>query len=357
MDMRKIMYMKHLAFLSLAVIATVSCNNSQSNFSTEVAVPVSVEEVALKPIQQLYQTSGVVAASREISFKTEMAGEYDLRINPRTNTRFRMGDMVKKGECVIGLIDREYENKANIDGAKLDLDISEMEYQKQKALYEKGGVTLRELVSSEKTLLAARQSYENARISLDKMTIVAPFDGVITSLPYFSQNVRMDAATAVLGLMDYRQMVMDLSFSENLLPTVKVSQTVNISNYTAGKDTLKGIITELSPAIDKTARTFAGRVTIDNTKGILRPGMFVRCDIELQRKDSAIVVLKDVVQTDGNNQIVFIAEREAAQRRVVQTGIENNGYIEIVDGLKPGERLIVKGYETLKSRSKIKVVK
>ena len=54
---------------------------------------------------------------------------------------------------------------------------------------------------------------------------------------------------------------------------------------------------------------------------------------------------------------VFVAEREAAQRRVVRTGIENNGYIEIVDGLKPGERLIVKGYETLKNRSKIKVVK
>ncbi|MFT3739601.1 MAG: efflux RND transporter periplasmic adaptor subunit [Breznakibacter sp.] len=349
--------MKYLPILSILAVVALSCNNQQSNYSTEVAVPVSVEEVTLKPIRQVYQTSGVVAAAREITFKTEMAGAYELQTNPRTGNRFRMGDAVRNGETIIHLIDQEYENNANLEGAKLDLDISEMEYQKQKALYEKGGVTLRELVNSEKTLLSARQSHENAKIAIAKMQIKAPFDGVVTALPYFSQGIRVESATQVLDLMDYNQMVLDLSFSENLLPTVKVSQNVSITNYTAGTDTLKGHIAELSPAIDKTTRTFAGRVTIGNDRGKLRPGMFVRCEIELQKKDSALVVLKDVVLTDGNSQVVFVAEREAAQRRVVRTGLENNGYIEIVDGLKPGERLIVKGYETLKNRSKIKIVK
>lgn len=349
--------MRYLPVLSVLAVVALSCNNQQANYSTEVAVPVSVEEVSFKPIQQVYQTSGVVSAAREITFKTEMAGDYQLQTNSRTGMRFRMGDAVRSGETIIRLIDQEYENKANIEGAKLDLDISEMEYQKQKALYEKGGVTLRELVNAEKTLLSARQSYENAQIALAKMHIKAPFDGVVTALPYYSQGVRAESGLEVLGLMDYKQMVMDLSFSENLLPTVKVSQNLSITNYTAGKDTLRGVITELSPAIDKTTRTFAGRVTIDNSNSVLRPGMFVRCEIELQKKDSALVVLKDIIQTDGNSQVVFVAEREAAQRRVVRTGIENNGYIEIVDGLKPGERLIVKGYETLKNRSKIKVVK
>jgi RND family efflux transporter MFP subunit len=345
-----------LGFIVYTIILC-SCKNTQTNYSSEVAVPVSVEEVKLRSIQQLYQTTGVVSASREIAIKSEMAGNYELQVNPRTGNRFKMGDIVKEGELVIKLIDKEYQNKANINGAKLDLDISEMEYQKQKALYEKGGVTMRELVTSEKTLVTARQTYENAIITLEKMQVKAPFDGVITSLPYFSQSQRVEASTQILGLMNYSQMVMDMSFSENMMASVKTGLNVNIMNYTMANDTLRGSISELSPAIDKSTRTFAGRVTVANQGEKLRPGMFVRCEIQLERKDSTVVILKDILQADGNNQVVFVAEREAAQRRIVKTGLENNGQIEITEGLKPGERLIVKGYETLKSRSKIKVIK
>lgn len=340
----------------MALAGFTACNTNTSNFDTEVAVPVTVEELKLQSIQQVLQTTGVVSASREITLKTEMAGTYELQNNPRTGKPFRMGDEVQKGEVVIRLIDREYENRTNIEGAKLDLDISSMENQKQKALYEKGGVTLRELVNSEKSLVTAKQNYENAEISLAKMAIKAPFAGVITKLPYFSQSNRVEQATEVLAIMNYAEMVLDLSFSENLLGQMKVTQPVRLMNYSIVGDTLTGAITELSPAIDKDARTFAGRVKILNPKGVLRPGMFVKCDIELDKKDSTIVISKDIILTEGGRKVVFVAEREVARRREVRTGLENQNTIEVVDGIKKGERLIIKGYETLKDRSKIKVI-
>jgi RND family efflux transporter MFP subunit len=340
----------------MALAGFTACNTNNSNFDTEVAVPVTVEELKLQSIQQVLQTTGVVSASREISLKTEMAGTYELQNNPRTGKPYRMGDEVQKGEVIIRLIDREYENRTNIEGAKLDLDISSMENQKQKALYEKGGVTLRELVNSEKSLVTAKQNYENAEISLAKMAIKAPFAGVITKLPYFSQGNRVEQTTEVVAIMNYTEMVLDLSFSENLLGQMKVTQPVRLMNYSIVGDTLTGAITELSPAIDKDARTFAGRVKILNPKGVLRPGMFVKCDIELDKKDSTIVISKDIILTEGGRKVVFVAEREVARRREVRTGLENQNTIEVVDGIKKGERLIIKGYETLKDRSKIKVI-
>lgn len=350
--------MKHLKITSLIVTVFIlyGCNNTGSQFNTDVAVPVSVEEVAIRPIRQMYQTTGVVMASHEIAKKSEIGADYQLQTNPRTNSLFKMGDRVRKNDVIVRLIDREYENTVNIKGAKLDFDISEMEYQKQQALYEKGGVTLRELVNSEKSLISAQKNYENAQISMEKMTINAVFDGVITSLPYFPQGLRIETGTELLGLMDYRQLVLDLSFPENMLSEIKISQNVDIMNYTATKDTLRGKISELSPAIDRTARTFAGRVTVNNTDESLRPGMFVRCEIELQKKDSAIVINKDLLLNEGNNKIVFIAERETAVKRVVQTGLENKGEIEIISGINKGERLIVKGYETLTNRAKVKIL-
>ena len=62
--------------------------------------------------------------------------------NPQTGKPFKMGDRVKEGQVIIRLEDEEYENSIAIESAKLNLEISEEEYNKQKSLYEKGGVTL-----------------------------------------------------------------------------------------------------------------------------------------------------------------------------------------------------------------------
>jgi membrane fusion protein, multidrug efflux system len=347
---------KQFLITAAAALVLFACSERPSNFATDVAVPVSVEEIRPKSIKQIYQTTGVVTASREISKKSEMTGYYQLQRNPRSGNLYKMGDHVKNGEVIIRLVDREYENNINIEGAKLDFEISDMEYQKQIALYEKGGVTMRELVNSERSLLTAKKNYENAQISIDKMAVKTPFDGIITALPYFSQGLRVESGTDLVSMMDFRQLVLDLSFPENMLGSIKISQTVDLMNYTAANDTLTGIISELSPAIDRTARTFAGRITINNPKEIIHPGMFVRCEIELERKDSTIVIPKEMLITDGRNKIVFVAERETAQLRVVRTGLENKGEVEILEGLQAGERLIVKGYETLTNRSRIKIL-
>ncbi|TAJ13689.1 efflux RND transporter periplasmic adaptor subunit [Marinilabiliaceae bacterium JC017] len=350
--------MKNPIILCLTnVLLFVACNNQSSDFSTDVAVNVSVEEVEYNPIEQTLMATGTIKPVMAVIIKNEMAGNYYLQKNPRTRSPFKMGDEVQKGDRIIRLEDKEYENRANIEGARLDLEISEMEYKKQQALYEKGGVTLRELVNSEKTLVSARQSHENAQISLDKMQIVAPFSGVITNLPYYSQGVRLETGQEVLSLMNYSTMLMDLQMPENLMGEVKMNQLVNIMNYTLPDDTLRGKISELSPAIDEATRSFKGRVIIENESMMLRPGMFVKAEVVVAAKDSALVIPKDVVLVEGNRKVVFVAANETAEKRFIKTGIENNGQLEVLDGLKKDERVIVKGFETLKDRSKINVVK
>ncbi|MBN2166018.1 MAG: efflux RND transporter periplasmic adaptor subunit [Marinilabiliaceae bacterium] len=349
--------MRTIISILLVLFVITSCQNSTVDFNTDVAVPVSVQEVKTGSIQQIYQTTGVVNATNEWLATAEMAGDYELQTNSRTGKYFKMGDLVKKGDLVIKLNNREYENNANIDGAKLDLEISEMEYKKLQALYEKGGATARELVTGEKTLVSARQAYENAQINLNKMYIRAPFDGVITKLPFYSKGIEVAVSSELLGIMDYKEMVMDLSFTENMLPVVKVGQKVSLMNYALANDTLRGRISELSPVIEEETRTFAGRLVVENKANVLRPGMFVKCEIQLESKDSTIVISKDLLQSEGNRKIVYVTERDNARRRTVTTGLENSKEVEIVDGLKVGDRLIVKGYETLRDRTKIKVIK
>ncbi len=85
--------------------------------------------------------------------------------------------------------------------------------------------------------------------------------------------------------------------------------------------------------------------------------MFVKADIITAQKDSAVVIPKDLIISGNRGKYVFIVERTAARERRIRTGIENQENIEIIEGLKANDRLVVKGFETLRNGSKVKVIR
>ncbi|WP_430933944.1 efflux RND transporter periplasmic adaptor subunit [Saccharicrinis sp. 156] len=342
-----------IAVLSLAAVA---CNNQQNQFSADIAVPVTVQEVKLDNIEEVFTATGTIMSEYESLLTAESSGDYYLQRNPRTGQKYKMGDLVKKGEVIIKIEDEEYENSINLKGAEIELEISKMEYEKQTALYEKGGVTLREKVTGEKAWVTAQNSYKNALIQLEKMKVSAPFDGVITDVPFYSQGVNIAANEEVLQIMSYKEMVMDLMLPESQITKVSINQQAWVTNYSLPNDTIMGKLKEISPAVDVDSRTFKARLVIDNSDSKLRPGMFVKADIIVDKKDSVVVIPKDAILARTDGKVVFVTRGETASERKISTGMENAGMIEVVDGLKPEERLIIKGFETLKNRSKIKVL-
>ncbi|HKJ78128.1 MAG TPA: efflux RND transporter periplasmic adaptor subunit [Prolixibacteraceae bacterium] len=347
-----------LTALIILVAAVVSCNNQQQAGETELAVPVSIENVTLHNIQQFINTTGTARANQEVELNTEIAGDYHLQNNPATGRKFKLGDRVQKGQVIVRLEDVEYVNNIALDAKKLNLEISQDEYEKQKSLYEKGGVTLYELRNSEVSKTNAAYDFESAQISLAKMNVTAPFSGVITELPYFTEDTRVAANSHVASLMNYDKMYMDINLPEKNISEVEVGQQVLVTNYTISEDTLSGKVTELSPAISTETRTFSGVIEIDNPQRKLRPGMFVKADIVTASKDSTIVIPKDVILSGNRGKYVFVVERNnAADDRRITTGIENQDYVEVVEGLKKNDRLIVKGFETLRDDSKVKVIR
>jgi len=97
-------------------------------------------------------------------------------------------------------------------------------------------------------------------------------------------------------------------------------------------------------------------MTIDNPQLKLRPGMFVKSDIILQRKDSVIVIPKKYILAVNGRKKVFIVDNGLAHDIRIRTGIENTGEVEVVSGLKENMSLVIKGFETLRDRSKVKVI-
>ena len=103
-----------------------------------------------------------------------------------------------------------------------------------------------------------------------------PSKGAIVSLPYFTPNVEIASGETMVGLMDYSQMRMEIALPENTIDKVKVGQKVLVTNYNIKSDTLSGLVSQLSPAINEDTRTYTGYITINNPELKLRPGMFAK---------------------------------------------------------------------------------
>jgi RND family efflux transporter MFP subunit len=152
-------------------------------------------------------------------------------------------------------------------------------------------------------------------------------------------------------------MYMDVQLPEKYISSIKPAQRVKLTNYTIPEDTIIGEITQLSPAIDANTRTFKGRISINNPDLLLRPGMFVKADIVTNRKDSAIVIPKNIILSRQRGKTVYITDRGLAAERIIETGLENITEVEVISGLSKNERIVVSGFETLSNKSKIKIIK
>ncbi len=349
--------MKRLITFIIAIAIFTSCNNEEKDLNKDISIPVSVIDLKLKSIEKYIETTGTVNPVKEISKRSEIAGKYMLLTNPNTGKKYALGDYVKEGDKIIELQDKEYENNLKINSLKLNLEITKQTFEKQQSLYEKGGVTLSELKNAEINYINADYNYKDALLRLEKMLIKAPFSGVIVDLPYYTPTTKIDANSLMFKLMDYSKLYMEINLAEKDLGYIKPGQNVKITNYTIPNDTLTGKITQISPAIDADTRSFKTIININNKNLLMRPGMFAKGEIIVASADSTIVIPKDVILSKQRGNTVFVVDKALAQERVVTFGLENPNEVQIISGLEKGDRLVIKGFETLRNRSKVKVIK
>jgi len=135
---------------------------------------------------------------------------------------------------------------------------------------------------------------------------------------------------------------------------LEIGNNVNISFPGAPGRTVTGQVEFIYPYEQKKKRTVQIRMVFDNNQGFLKPGMFVNVTIDASPR-RVLVVPSEAIIRSGTRQMVFI--RKAAGRyepRVVETGLESEGYTEIVSGLTPGEAVVISAQFLIDSESSLR---
>jgi membrane fusion protein, multidrug efflux system len=348
---------KSIFIIAVTLIALTGCRNQEQNLNADVEVPVSVENIKLKSIEEFINTTGTAVPKGEILLKSKITASYYLEKNPETGRFWQLGDKIKAGALIARLEDKEYVNSIKLETNQLNMELTESELKKQESLYEKGGVTLKDLKTAGINYENAKSTVENSKLQLDKTRVVAPIDGVIVDLPYYTQTTQIETGSTIAKIMDYQVMYMDVQLPEKYISIIKPGQPAKLTNYTIPEDTIVGIITQLSPAINADTRTFKGNISVNNPKYLLRPGMFVKVDIVTNHKDSVIVIPKAIILSRQRGKTVFTYDRGIVAEKIIETGLENVTEVEVTKGLAKNERIVISGFETLSNKSKVKIIK
>lgn len=336
-------------------ILGLACEQQGARTELDIAAPVTVQTVDLKSIEEFVTTTGTVEATQTFDLKTEAQGLYHLMTNPRTKMPFAKSNEVKKDEVIVTLESREYEISVNIESKKLGLDLAQRELEMQQSLFEKGGVTQRDLTTAQQSLINAKLSYDNGLIQLAKLKVVSPFDGIITDITYYTPGIKISSGSAIATVKNYTHLTMDVNFPAKQLGSIRENQQARITNVNVLNKTFNGKVSQVSPALDPTTRAFKATVLIDNPVLILKPGMFVKVEVVVDKRENTVVIPKDVIIARRQNKMVYIVDRGVAVERQITTGLENPTEIEVTEGLAANDRLVIKGFETLRNRARVKV--
>jgi membrane fusion protein (multidrug efflux system) len=352
-----------LAALVLAVaLVLAACGDANGDSAGKdgkgevPAVPVEVAATQRAEMAALYTGTAPVESDRRALVMPKVQGEI-------RQVLVDAGQRVRAGQLL-----------ARLDGDKLRLEVAlyeatmnklDRDYKRNLELQQKGLVSAIALDNLKYELEAARANWELARLQLSYTDIRSPIDGTVT--------VRLDtvkvgntvtpvggvienAESALFAIEDLDTLLLKVSVPERELAKLSVGQVAELSFDAVPNRTFAGQIDLISPVVDPETATFSVRIRIAESGGLLRPGMFARVAIVYERKPDALQIPRTALLDGDGPPKVFVVEKGKAVERTVKLGLSNGALIEVTDGLKDGEQVVVVGQGAVKPGAAVRIV-
>ena len=214
-------------------------------------------------------------------------------------------------------------------------------------------------------LTQAEQRVERARLELDRSRVEAPFAGRVANLEVETgQNV--GAGEEVLTLLDDRPMKVTIDVLEEDLVRIQEGASVQIDVPALGaaapddelvpaRPTIDGEVYAINPLVDPETGTGRITVTVPNPDDRLGAGLFATVRLETDRLEDRLVVPADAVLVRQGRDLVFVIENGRAQWEYVEVGARSGDYVEIIDGVSPGDTVAVDGHFALAHDAPVEV--
>jgi membrane fusion protein (multidrug efflux system) len=258
------------------------------------------------------------------------------------------GTTVAKGDLLIKLDTSSEE--AQLRAAQAQADWAKVTAERDEKLHAGNTVSQSELDQAEAAMKQAQANADAIQAIIDKKTIRAPFAG---RLGIWQVNVgaSVDARQPLVSLQSLTPVYVDFSMPQQNLSQLKAGLTVQVTSDTYPGQKFEGVLTAINPDLDATTRSVPLRATFENTNQLLRPGMFVRVEVELPDVKPVLAVPSTAILSAPYGDSVFLVEAKmtggvtnlVVQQKFVRTGRSHGDFISVESGLQPGDRVVTAG--------------
>jgi len=190
--------------------------------------------------------------------------------------------------------------------------------------------------------------------------VKAPLTGIVVTLPA-QLGMTVSPAVSLARIAGGTGLEIWLNVAERFISEIALNQRCVVTLDAWPSDSFQGTIFELSPTLDAVARTMLVKLSVENTGGKLKAGMFAKVRIITASKPNAVKIPASALISRNGEQYVFVVDRTdpnapVAQKRIVVPGISIDGVLEVTQGLSPNEEFVAEGQTILADGSRINVI-
>ncbi|WP_291914686.1 efflux RND transporter periplasmic adaptor subunit [Limnohabitans sp.] len=317
------------------------------------APAVEVAKVERMTLVDETQAVGSLRSRQGVMLRPEVGGRVKQIL-------FSDGQRVRKGQLMVQFEDQL--QQAQVAQARAELSIAEANHKRNQELVAQNFISQRSLDESAAALEVSRAKLSLAQATLQRLQVLAPFDG-ITGLKQINVGDYLKDGADMVNVEDIDAVLLDFRLPERFQARVRAGQKAQLTVDALPGRPFTAIVQAVDPLIEANGRSVGVRGCIDNRQQQLRPGMFARVNAVFGSRDNALVIPEEAIIPQGGRTFVVKVvpgdkpENLVSERVAVKVGLRQPGKVEIVEGLSAGDTVVTAGHQRLqKDGTAVRVV-
>lgn len=310
--------------------------------------PVSVDAFVVKKssISEDVQIPGSLMPFEETQIRAEVGGRI-VELNIREGTR------VEKGTLLVKLFDGDLQ--AQLRKLKVQLKIAAKTEERNRELLAINGISQQEYDLSTLGVENLRADIETTQIAISKTAIRAPYTGKV-GLRNISLGSYISPSDIICTIRQVDKLKLEFSVPEKYAREIGQGYEIRFK-VDGGQADHTAVVMATESSVDQNTRTLKVRAVVDGDNKELVPGIFAKVNLQLGQDSSALLVPSQAVLPTARNKQVIVLRKDSASFTVVETGIRDSAYVQILNGLQEGDTVITTGLMAIRPNAKVKVVR
>lgn len=300
-----------------------------------------------RPIEDVINLPGTIEPWTRLELLAKVSGAI-------TEVRVREGDAVKAGQILAQIDADDY--RIALEAARAAHTLAKADYERGRTMHQTKVIAVASLESLAARLQTAAAELERAQVQLARCAIKAPMDCVVKRLDA-KVGLFLNVGDPLAELLQIDQVKAVVGIPESDVDAVRRLDQVTLTVQALANRQMIGRRHFLAPSPDAGAYLFRLELALDNPGHEVLPGMFFRARLVKQRFPQALIVPLYAIISRGEEQYVFVAEGDTARKQPVRLGVIQQWQVQVVDGLKAGEQVLIEGQREVEDGQALKIIK